>query len=86
MVDIVQFFLSNAFFSAITYFMIDEDELRDKLEELKQEHRAVDEQIEALSRSQPVDFLHITKLKKEKLRLKDSINRIESSLIPDIIA
>ncbi len=66
--------------------MIDEDELRDKLEDLKREHREIDEQIEAASRVQPVDFLHITKLKKEKLRLKDSIQRIESSLIPDIIA
>jgi hypothetical protein len=66
--------------------MIDEDELRDKLEDLKREHREVDEQIASLSQSQPVDFLHITKLKKEKLRLKDAINRIESSLIPDIIA
>lgn len=66
--------------------MIDEDELREKLDALKAEHRAVDEQIETLSRVQPVDFLHITKLKKEKLRLKDAISRIESSLIPDIIA
>ncbi len=66
--------------------MIDEDELRDKLEELKREHKQIDEQIETASRVQPVDFLHITKLKKEKLRLKDAIQRIESSLIPDIIA
>ena len=66
--------------------MIDEDELRDRLEELKRDHKNVDEQIELASRTQPVDFLHITKLKKEKLRLKDAIQCIESSLIPDIIA
>ena len=66
--------------------MLDEEDLRDKLEELKREHRQVDEQIESMSRTQPVDFLHITKLKKEKLRLKDLIRQIESSLIPDIIA
>lgn len=66
--------------------MLDDDDLRDQLEVLKREHRQIDEQIEALSRVQPVDFLHITKLKKDKLRLKDQIQKIESSLIPDIIA
>ena len=66
--------------------MIDEDEMRDRLEELKREHKQIDEQIELGSRIQPVDFLHITKLKKEKLRLKDAIQCIENSLIPDIIA
>lgn len=66
--------------------MVDEDSLREQLEELKAEHRALDEQIESLSRVQPVDFLTITKLKKDKLRVKDSIQRIESMLIPDIIA
>ncbi len=65
---------------------MDEDALRDKLEELKREHRQVDEQIEVLSRAIPADFMNIARLKKEKLRLKDLILRIESSLIPDIIA
>lgn len=66
--------------------MVDEDELREQLAQLRQEHRRVDEQIDALSRIQPVDFLQITKLKKHKLCLKDSIQKLESSLIPDIIA
>jgi hypothetical protein len=66
--------------------MYDEDNLREQLEDYRRQHRQVDEQIEVLSRVQPVDFLHITKLKKEKLRLKDLIQKIESSLIPDIIA
>lgn len=65
---------------------MDEDELREQLAELRQEHRRVDDQIDLLSRVQPVDFLQVTKLKKHKLCLKDSIQRIESSLIPDIIA
>lgn len=66
--------------------MFDEDSLRDKLEELKREHRQVDEMIDRLSRTQPVDFLQITRLKKEKLRVKDMILKIESMLLPDIIA
>lgn len=66
--------------------MIDEDSLRDQLEELKREHKSIDEQIEQMSRAQAADFLTIAKLKKEKLRVKDMISRIESMLIPDIIA
>jgi len=66
--------------------MLDDDDIRDQLELLRREHKQVDEQIETLSRVQPVDFLHITKLKKEKLRLKDQIQKLESSLIPDILA
>ena len=66
--------------------MLDDDDIRDQLSELRRDHRQVDEQIETLSRVQPVDFLHVTKLKKEKLRLKDQIQKLESSLIPDILA
>jgi hypothetical protein len=66
--------------------MVDEDSLREQLEELRREHKELDEHVEQLSRVQPVDFLTIAKLKKEKLRLKDTIQRIESMLIPDILA
>ena len=66
--------------------MLDDDDIRDQLADLRREHRQVDEQIETLSRVQPIDFLHVTKLKKEKLRLKDQIQKLESSLIPDILA
>ncbi len=66
--------------------MIDEDALREQLEEHKREHKSLDDQINQLSRAGAIDFLTIAKLKKEKLRLKDAIQRIESMLIPDIIA
>ncbi|HNQ92579.1 MAG TPA: DUF465 domain-containing protein [Alphaproteobacteria bacterium] len=66
--------------------MVDEDSLREQLEELALQHKALDEQIHMMGQAQPVDFLTITKLKKEKLRLKDMISRIESMLIPDILA
>ncbi len=66
--------------------MFDEDSLRDKLEELKREHRQVDEMIERLSKTQPVDLFQIQRLKKEKLYVKDMILKIESMLLPDIIA
>lgn len=66
--------------------MVDEDSLREQLDEHKREHKLLDEQIEQLIHAQSVDFLTIAKLKKEKLRLKDAISRIESMLIPDILA
>jgi hypothetical protein len=56
------------------------------LEALKAEHRALDERIRALS-SEPVgDQLEIARLKRRKLMLKDEIQRILDSNIPDIIA
>ena len=75
------------FFENWPYFnMIDEDSLREQLEEHKLEHKSLDDQINQLSKAGAVDFLTIAKLKKEKLRLKDCISRIESMLIPDILA
>lgn len=66
--------------------MQDEDELREKLIELKREHKDLDEIIERLITTQPVDFLQLQRLKKRKLLLKDAIQKIESGLLPDIIA
>lgn len=66
--------------------MEDEDELREKLAELQSEHRDLDDVIDRLARTQPVDFLQIQRLKKRKLALKDTIQRLESNLLPDIIA
>jgi hypothetical protein len=66
--------------------MQDEDELREKLIELKREHKDLDEIIDRLITTQPVDFLQLQRLKKRKLLLKDAIQKIESGLLPDIIA
>ena len=66
--------------------MEDEEELQEKLIELKREHRDLDDIIDRLLIHQPVDFLQLQRLKKRKLLLKDMIQKIESSLIDDIIA
>ena len=63
-----------------------EDVLRVKLEVLRQKHRDLDEAISALQMQGPGAALTIQRLKKEKLRLKDHISRIEDELTPDIIA
>jgi hypothetical protein len=56
------------------------------LEQLRIEHRDLDDAINAL-RGQPiVDQLQIARLKKKKLALKDRIMRVEDQLVPDIIA
>jgi len=60
--------------------------LRAKLEELRVEHRDLDAAIQKLSETAPFDQLQIQRFKKRKLALKDQITRLESQLLPDIIA
>jgi len=62
------------------------NELRVKLEELRSEHRDLDEVIQRLTETAPFNQLQIQRLKKRKLVLKDMIAKIESLLLPDIIA
>lgn len=56
------------------------------LEQLKIEHRDLDDAITALRAQTMVDQLQIARLKKKKLVLKDRIMRLEDQLLPDIIA
>lgn len=58
-----------------------------KLAELRDEHRDLDTAIARLS-ADPLsgDMLHIKRLKKRKLKLKDMISWIENKLIPDLDA
>ena len=57
-----------------------------QLLELKSEHRDLDEIIQEMINSNHPDQFKIQRLKKRKLRLKDTIRRLESLLIPDIDA
>lgn len=67
--------------------MVDEQqELRQRLEQLRLEHRDLDDVIARLSERAPFDQLQMQRLKKRKLMLKDQIARVESELLPDIIA
>jgi hypothetical protein len=61
-------------------------DLRRRLEELRSEHRDLDIVIARLAETAPFDQLRLQRLKKRKLALKDQIARIESKLLPDIIA
>lgn len=56
------------------------------LEELRQEHRDLDEAIARLSEDRTVDQLRLTRMKKRKLKIRDWMTYLESKLIPDIDA
>ena len=63
-----------------------EEILRAELVVLRQDHRDLDEAINALTLVPAADSLTIKRLKKKKLMLKDQISRIEDELTPDIPA
>lgn len=65
---------------------LDTQAIKAKLETLKSEHRDLDDVIDRLIEKPPFDQLQLQRLKKRKLGLKDQILRLESQLIPDIIA
>jgi hypothetical protein len=67
-------------------FMSEEEALRRKLDELKIEHRDLDDAIDRLANLFSTDQLQLQRLKKRKLVLKDLITKYESRLVPDIIA
>jgi hypothetical protein len=62
------------------------EQLLAKLEHLKLEHRDLDDVIDHVVRTGSFDQIQMQRLKKRKLMLKDLIQRLESQLLPDIIA
>ena len=70
----------------ITSEMSYNEVLKIELIHLKQKHRDLDSAIKALQKVINSDLLSITRLKRNKLALKDKIARIEDKLTPDIIA
>ena len=61
-------------------------QLMQQIAVLKQEHRELDIAITDLDNRVHTNQLELKRLKKQKLRLKDAISRLESSLIPDLHA
>jgi hypothetical protein len=65
---------------------MDEAEIIRLIGMLRQEHRDLDDAIDALLFAPAADQLQIARLKKRKLKLRDEIAALEDQLIPDIIA
>jgi len=63
-----------------------QEQIKIKLAELELEHRDLDEVIENLTAQSEFDQLKVSRLKKRKLSLKDSISSLRNKLIPNIIA
>jgi hypothetical protein len=66
--------------------MSDIDALRERLATLQLEHRDLDDVIGRLTEAGTASQLQVQRLKKRKLMLRDMIARLESQILPDIIA
>ena len=66
--------------------LVNNVELNKWLEDLKVEHRDLDEVIRHLIETGHHDTMRIQRLKKRKLRLKDMMAKLQSELIPDLDA
>jgi hypothetical protein len=62
------------------------EDLRNRLYEIRLEHRDLDDAIAALSEVPHKNDLLLKRLKKRKLMLKDEITRLEDEMIPDLDA
>lgn len=66
--------------------MSDLDLLRKKLDDLKLEHRDLDDIIHRFHMEGGMEQMQMQRLKKRKLKLKELIIKIENELIPNILA
>ena len=57
-----------------------------RIEELKTEHRDLDDVLKRLSNDRNADELQVRRLKKRKLQIKDTITHLESQLVADMTA
>lgn len=64
----------------------EERALNRRLNQLRAEHRTLDEEIRTLETAHYADQILLRRLKKRKLFLRDEIEKIRSSLIPDLNA
>jgi hypothetical protein len=77
---------SDASRDAVSFDEMNDDHPAGMLEALKAEHRNLDERIQMLSSEPMGDQLELARLKRRKLMLKDQIQMIIDSNVPDIIA
>jgi hypothetical protein len=61
-------------------------ELSSQILDLQERHRMLELEIEQMMSFPYTDQLQLQRLKKQKLRLKDTIEKLKTSLIPDLDA
>ncbi len=62
------------------------EDLRQSIAELERQHRELDATIAEMVERAFFDQLEVARLKKRKLRIKDSIAKLKNQLIPDLDA
>lgn len=65
---------------------LEETDILEKIQQLRVQHRDLDDAVTALLEAGTTNMLQIKRLKKQKLILKDKISKLEDELLPDIIA
>ncbi|TDN69617.1 DUF465 domain-containing protein [Paraburkholderia sp. BL10I2N1] len=65
------------------YHVINADTLRDRILQLESEHSGLDRLIDRISEEPGIDDLEIQRLKKRKLKVKDTIILLQLQLEPD---
>ncbi|WP_417467485.1 YdcH family protein [Maricaulis sp.] len=64
----------------------DPQELRSRISSMREQHEALNHEVDALAVNGVTDQLKLARLKKEKLRIKDQLAALNDQLTPDIIA
>lgn len=65
---------------------MEQQEIKRRIIELQIEHRDLDEAIARLAAQSGTDELHLRRLKKRKLQIKDTLALLQMELVPDIPA
>ena len=62
------------------------NKIKAKINELRKLHSELDIEISKIVKVIPVDQVMLQRIKKKKLKLKDEISKLNSHMLPDIIA
>ena len=64
----------------------EQNKIKAKINELKKLHSELDIEISKIVKVIPVDQVMLQRIKKKKLKVKDEISKLNSHILPDIIA
>ena len=64
----------------------EQNKIKAKINKLRKLHSELDMEISKIVKVIPVDQVMLQRIKKKKLKLKDEISKLNSHILPDIIA